>query len=95
MTAVAEPRNGLGALLRAWPIITTVGGVFAAFITWQFVMFHRDVATLKQGADQTSVVVQQLPALIIKLDVLAQEQSRRRGRGRWNWQRSRAHGVTH
>lgn len=58
-----EPRNGLVALLRAWPIITTVFGMILALVAWQFLPLKATVDALVKEQDRRTVAVGQVPML--------------------------------
>lgn len=58
-----EPRNGLAALLRAWPIITTVLGIILALVAWQFLSLKATVDALVQEQARRTSAVGQVPML--------------------------------
>ena len=58
-----EPRNGLAAVLRAWPIILAVGSLILGLIGWQFLGLKATVDTLVHEHAQSLTAVRQVAGL--------------------------------
>ena len=76
---MAEQHNGLTRLLRAWPIIATVGCLVIGLVSWQFVGLRTAVNKLQGEHQQAMPLAQQVPALAATLATVEKEQARRTG----------------
>ena len=76
---MAEEHNGLTRLLRAWPIVVTIVGIFAAIVGWQFLSLYTMVDKLQAEHSQAMHLTTMVPQLAATLAQVDKEQARRAG----------------